>query len=241
MGIAGGCLLHSRKCKVPSQFLDDNRSYGSLEVLAFYAKGCTGAPDWTVYGLAILSYTSFLRVSETVSVRRGGLQDAFFSFRGAKTSRRMIGREMGKYCRAWACWLRDHGGVSRNHSKIHCTGGCRWLEAHIADALAGLEWEELMWHAWRRAAAALLKHLGVPLGTIMAWVVALPCTIASHHRISIVPLKCNYLGRHPNAHVVEKCTGDPDQPTSRITSSSLMFKISMYSARGKTTSSCRRR
>ena len=71
---------HWRMCKAPSRFPDDNRSYRSLEVLALYAKKCTASLDWTVYGLVVLSFTGFLRVSETVSVRRCGLRDALFYF-----------------------------------------------------------------------------------------------------------------------------------------------------------------
>ena len=93
---------HRIMCKGPTRLPEDNWAHGSFEVLAFYDKGCMGAANWTMYGIVVLSFTGFLQVCESITVRRGGLRHAFFYFRDAKTKGRVFGREMGDFCRAWA-------------------------------------------------------------------------------------------------------------------------------------------
>ena len=48
------------------------RPYAGLHELRSFARACDSGAQWTVYGMAVLSFTCLLRVCEAAPIRRGG-------------------------------------------------------------------------------------------------------------------------------------------------------------------------
>ena len=72
------------------------RPYVGLEELRSFARACDGRAHWTVYGMAVLSFTCLLRVGEAPPIRRGGSRSRGLGFHTVKCGPAFRPKEAGE-------------------------------------------------------------------------------------------------------------------------------------------------
>ena len=145
------------------------RPYAGLEELRSFARACDGRAQWTVYGMAVLSFTCLLRVGEAAPIRRGGSRGRGLGFHTVKCDTHIIRRKLGSYGRARLRWLDREGSTSAVPLAHLCPQGSAYLQMVMATALSGCESAHTRWHAWRRGGSAALRWLGLPVRWLAWW------------------------------------------------------------------------
>ena len=146
------------------------RPYAGLGELKTFALACTCKAHWTVYGMAVLSFTCLLRVGEAAPLRRRGSWSRGLGFHTVKCDPRLVWRRMGAYGRAWLRWLDAAGATSAVPVAHFCPQGPAFLQMVMAGALSGSDSAHVRWHAWRRGGgSAALQWLGLPVRWLARW------------------------------------------------------------------------
>ena len=66
-----------------------------------FRDGCDGRAQWTVYGMAVLSFTCLLRVGEAAPIRHGGSRSRGLGFHTVKCGPHFVTRRTRSYGRSW--------------------------------------------------------------------------------------------------------------------------------------------
>ena len=103
------------------------RPYAGLEELRSFARACDGRAQWTVYGMAVPSFTCLLRVGEAAPIRRGGSRGRGLGFQTIKCDPHFVRRKLGSYGRAWLQWLDCEGSTSAVPLALLCPRGSAYL------------------------------------------------------------------------------------------------------------------
>ena len=120
--------------------------YAGLEELRAFAMACDGRAQWTVYGMAVLSFACLLRVGEAAPIRQGGSRSQGLGFHTVKCDPYFVRRKMGRYGRAWLRWLGAKGSTSTVPLAHFCPQGSTYLQMVMVAALNGCANTHARWH-----------------------------------------------------------------------------------------------
>ena len=157
------------------------RPYAGLEELRDFARACDGRAQWTVYGMAVVSFTFLLRVGEAAPIKRGGSCSRGLGFHTVKFGPHFVRQRMGNYGRSWLRWLDREGSTSAVPLVHFRPQGSSYLQIVMATALSGCASAHARWHAWRRGGSAALRWLRLPARWLAWWGHWMSESLAAHY------------------------------------------------------------
>ena len=151
------------------------RPYAGLEELGSFARGCDGRAQWTVYGMAVLSFTCLLRVGEAAPIRRGGSCSWGGGCHTVTSDAHFALRKPGGYGRAWTV----RGPRPQSHWRTFARKGpptSRWSWQPPSAAV-----KAPTRNGTRGRGSAALRWLGLPVRLLAWWGRWMSELVAAHY------------------------------------------------------------
>ena len=132
--------------------------WAELVTLRLMARSIRTTLDWFCLGLAVISFTTLLRVGEAASVRPVDLRKrCVLGFFDDKKDDDWVTVRLGAWPEAWRAAMAAHPWVSSRPASVPLMAAAFDLQAAIHGLLAATGWESMGWHAWRRGGAAAMR------------------------------------------------------------------------------------